>query len=136
MADKYTELILHDKEKLTKLLNTKDVLLQGKIFGQRIFLIETIVAGTTHLKDDLKVLEAELRAGDRLSFYREPDNPHDNNAISVRNSEGKKIGYVPMTKNEILARLMDGGKLIYGTVRDKELVNSWLKITMEIFLDD
>ena len=136
MADKFTELILSDKEKLTKLLNTGGSAASMKAFGQRIFLIETLVAGTTHLKDDPRALEAALHQGDRLGCYREPDNPHDDKAISVRSAEGRKMGYVPRDTNEILARLMDAGKIIYGTVRDKEFVGKWLKITMEIYLDD
>ena len=136
MADTYTELIQADKEELTKLLNTAGPLELQKQFGRRIFLLEARVAGTTHLKEDLKAIESGLGKGDRLSFFREPDNPHDSLAIGVRNAEAKKIGYVPREKNEILARLMDAGKTLYGTVLEKEFVGKWLKITMEIFLDD
>ena len=36
----------------------------------------------------------ELRVGDALELAREPDNPHDPNAIAVT-WRGRKLGYVP-----------------------------------------
>jgi len=51
-------------------------------------------------------------------------------------NKDKKLGYIPRDKNEILSRLMDAGKLIYGTVYKKERIGKWLKITIRIFLSD
>jgi hypothetical protein len=136
MTDQLIEILSKDKEKLIELLDSKELLASDKTFGRRIFLIEALVAGTTHLKEDPQALEAELTKGERLNFFREPENPHDNLAISVKNALGKKIGYVPRKNNEILARLMDAGKLVYGTVVDKRILNNWLRVAMEIYLDD
>ncbi|MDR2405142.1 MAG: HIRAN domain-containing protein, partial [Deltaproteobacteria bacterium] len=91
--------------------------------------------GTTHVKD-IKEISADFKEGEKLSFLREDDNPHDENAIIVKNKDGRKIGYVPMKNNEILARLMDAGKLVYGVFKEKELAGNWLKINMQVFLDD
>jgi hypothetical protein len=135
MTDKLIEIVSKDKEKLILLLDSKEIDKQ-KPFGKRIFLVEALVAGTTHLKDDPTAIEAELKKGERLNFFREPENPHDSLAIIVKNAEGRKVGYVPRKKNEILARLMDAGKLVYGTVVEKGLVKNWLRVTMEIYLDD
>jgi len=41
-----------------------------------------------------------------------------------------------MDKNEILARLMDAGKLIFGRVEKKEKVDDWVKITIKVFMRD
>jgi hypothetical protein len=63
-------------------------------------------------------------------------NPHDQLAIVVKDPRGRKIGYVPRGKNEVLARLMDAGKLVFGTLAEKEFVGKWLKMTMQVYLDD
>jgi hypothetical protein len=106
-----------------------------KAFGQTIYLLDALVAGTTHVPN-IKDLEPELPVGFRLNFIREPDNPHDPRAIAVSDDKGNKFGYVPHKQNEILSRLMDAGKLIYGVVTEKAYSGKWLKITMQIFLDD
>lgn len=140
MPSKSTEIVKLDNESLTAILNSPATPAgeggRGKPFGQRIFLVEAIVAGTTHLKDDPAELFERLNVGERLDFFREADNPHDRLAIVVKNPRGAKIGYVPRAKNEILARLMDAGKLVFGILADKEMVGRWLKLTMEIHLDD
>ena len=31
---------------------------------------------------------------------------------------------------------MDGGKLLYGTINSKEIIDRWVKITIQVYLDD
>ena len=50
----------------------------------------------------------ELRVGDALGLEREPDNPHDPNAIAVT-WRGRKLGYVPRRDNATLAWGLDRG---------------------------
>ena len=50
----------------------------------------------------------ELRVGDALELAREPDNPHDANAILVL-WRGHKLGYVPRRDNAALAWGLDRG---------------------------
>lgn len=64
------------------------------------------------------------------------ENEYDERAIMIKNENGDKLGYIPRDKNEILSRLMDAGKLLYGEVYDKELVGSWWRIMIRVFLDD
>ena len=99
-----------------------------------IFLLQSTVAGTSYV-DNIKELEPKLNIGDRLDFYRELNNPHDNKAILIKHSKDK-IGYVPMVDNEILANLMDAGKLIYGEIKFKSFRGEWLQIDFDIYLDD
>lgn len=101
-------------------------------FTKEIFLIDSHVAGTTHR--DLKDVEPSLSAGDLLCFKREPDNKHDKLAIKVYDEAGHLLGFVPQTKNEVLARLMDAGKLIFGKLEKKEWQGSWLKLTIRVFM--
>ena len=81
-------------------------------------------------------LEPELTIGKRVKFFRKPDNPYDEKAIVLRDEKGNKLGYIPRDKNEILSRLMDGGKLLYGTIKSKERIDRWVKITLQVYLDD
>lgn len=101
---------------------------------KEIFLIESYVAGTSYL--DLKEVEKQLEKQEFLKLVREPTNQYDALAILIYDSKGNKLGYVPRAKNEVLARLMDAGKLIFGRVVSKEYVGNWLKITVQIFLKD
>lgn len=106
-----------------------------KPFEKDIFLFDTYVAGTTHV-EGMEELEPHLNKGDRLEFFREPDNPYDKQAIVIRTVEGTKIGYVPKQDNVIFARLMDAGKLLFGKIDSKEKKGSWVKIYIKIFLHE
>ena len=50
-----------------------------------------------------------LRVGDALELSREPDNPHDANAVRVH-WRGWKLGYVPRRDNAALAWGLDRGE--------------------------
>jgi len=76
-------------------------------------LAEVRIAGFM-FNDDPYSLMYELHAGDTMELVREPDNPFDEDAIKVLNRYGNKIGYIPRRYNPVIARLMDGGKEIYG----------------------
>lgn len=107
----------------------------GKPFSKEIFLIEVHIAGTTHV-DNIDLLEPKLIEGTEVRFFREPENPYDNKAIVVKDKDGNKLGYIPRDKNEIISRLMDAGKLVYGKVKTKEKIDDWVKIEMEVYLKD
>jgi len=77
-----------------------------------------------------------LNIGDKLDFFREPDNPYDKKAIVIKNADGVKVGYVPRADNVIFSRLMDAGKLLFGRITAKETQGSWLKINIKVFLHE
>lgn len=104
-------------------------------FEQDIYLFDTYVAGTTHI-EGIEDMADSLNEEDRLVFYREPDNPHDPQAIRIETLEGKKIGYVPKQDNVIFSRLMDAGKVLFAKIMEKEMKGEWLKITIKIFLHE
>ncbi|MBX9810990.1 MAG: HIRAN domain-containing protein, partial [Burkholderiales bacterium] len=52
---------------------------------------------------DAKALWDEMKVGDTLTLVREPDNPHDANAVRVE-WRGHKLGYVPRRENADVAR--------------------------------
>ncbi len=103
-------------------------------FVQEIFLIQCHIAGTSYC--DLDEVEEELEVLDALIFQREPKNEHDELAILIFDQKGNKLGYVPRAKNEVLARLMDAGKLIFGKLEDKNWIGDWLKLDIRVFMRD
>lgn len=106
-----------------------------KPFEREIFLFDTHVAGTSYV-EGIEELEPHLKAGEKLDFFREPDNPHDKRAIVIKNASGVKIGYVPRADNVIFSRLMDAGKLLFGRIVSKEMQGSWLKIGLKVYLHE
>ena len=129
------DIIKIDGNNIVNILNNKGGLDIGKPFSQEIFLIEVHIAGTTHI-DNMDILEPKLTEGVEVQFFREPNNQYDSKAIVVKDKEGNKLGYIPRDKNEILSRLMDAGKILYGKVKDKEKIGEWTKIEMEVYLKD
>ncbi len=101
-------------------------------FTKEIFLIDSHVAGTTYR--DLKDVEPNLLPGGLLCFKRDPENKHDKLAIMILDDKGNHLGFVPQAKNEVLARLMDAGKLIFGKLEHKEWRGDWLQLKIRVFM--
>ena len=106
-----------------------------KPFEREIFLFDTHVAGTTHIVG-IEELEPFLKAGDKLDFFREPTNAHDERAIVIKTANGVKIGYVPRRDNVVFSRLMDAGKRLFGRITAKEWQDEWLRIEIKIYLQE
>lgn len=66
---------------------------------------------------DGKSLWEEIKVGDALMLVREPDNPHDTNAVRI-DWNGRKLGYVPRRENAHLARQMDRGAAVEGRITE------------------
>ena len=78
---------------------------------------------------------SELRVGDPLALVREPDNPHDRNAVRV-DWRGRKLGYVPRAENEALAWAMDRGERLTARIsRLQEHRNPRLRIEFEVLVE-
>lgn len=103
-------------------------------FAKEIYLIETHVAGTSHVP--VREIEPSLSGGDALVLRREAQNTHDSFAILIITKNGDKLGYVPRDRNEILARLMDAGKLLFARLESKEWHGDWLRVAARVFLRD
>ncbi len=103
-------------------------------FVREVFLLECHVAGTSHR--NLVEVEPGLKPADPLVFQRDPKNRHDPLAIRILDRHGHDLGFVPQEKNEVLARLMDAGKLIFGKVEAKEWKGKWLRIEVRVYLRD
>ena len=104
-------------------------------FQYEILLKECHVAGTLY-GDDILCKTESVQVGSPLVLRRELKNEYDELAIRVESPAGERIGWVPRKHNEILARLMDAGKLLVAKVSRKELEGHWLDLRMEIYLKD
>src|SRR2546421_7093781 len=77
----------------------------------------------------------QLRVGDRLELYREPDNPHDTNAIAVA-WRGRKLGYLPRRDNAALAWGLDRGEHLQARIsRLAPHPNPARRIEIEVFVE-
>lgn len=131
-----SNLVKNDENNLLTLLHGRNGnMLIPKPFERDIFLFSTFVAGTTHV-EGIEELEKHLQIGDHLDFYREPQNEYDKRAIVIKTKNGVKIGYVPRADNIVFSRLMDAGKLLFGRISKKEILDSWVKINIKIFLHE
>lgn len=98
----------------------------------RIVVQSSPLAGFRHY--EAPHLWRELRTGDRLTLVREPDNPHDRNAVRVE-WRSFKLGYVPRAQNEAVARLLDRGTLLEARVsRVQEARAPNRRVEFEIYM--
>jgi hypothetical protein len=102
-------------------------------FGRELMLLDCHVAGTGYI-EDMEDIAVDLAVGAPLALRREPANSHDTLAILVFDERGRKLGYVPRAKNEVLSRLLDAGKLIYGRITHLEWSDDWLRIEMRVYM--
>jgi len=129
------EIINKDSGGLISLLHNSHDVQIPQPFSRDIFLFDSFVAGTSHIVG-IEELEPFLHEGDKLQFFREPDNPHDGQAIMIKNDDGVKIGYVPQADNLIFSRLMDAGKILFGVITTKKMRGSWLDLKIKIYLHE
>ena len=105
-----------------------------KAFEEDILALESIVAGTSYLNLHEIEKQIELKISE-LTLQREPDNEYDPFAVKVLFKD-QKLGYIPKSKNQTIARLMDAGKRFYAKVSAKEWEGQWLRLDLEVYLKD
>ena len=88
-------------------------------FRQEIFLLEIVIAGTTHCKE-IATIEDKIIPEKVLVMKREPDNAYDEFAIAIY-CDNLRIGFVPAEMNLVCSRLMDAGKLFFCRVVSSKL---------------
>lgn len=102
-------------------------------FSREIFLLDIVVAGTTHC-EDIEYVYPYLEKGTVLKMQRKPNNQYDKNAIALY-FDDTRIGYVPRELNLIISRLMDAGKAFFCRIENVELVEDyWVKISAKIYM--
>jgi len=77
----------------------------------------------------------ELRIGDPLDLQREPDNPHDANAVSV-SWRGRKLGYLPRRENAAASWSLDRGQRLSARIsRLAQHPNPARRIEVEVYAE-
>jgi hypothetical protein len=98
----------------------------------------TKIAGVSHCNDDgtsRQDVVRRCREGEVLRLGREPNKPHDPNAVRVLRQNGEQLGYLPAHVAATgLACDLDEGRNFHVIVdaitgRDKEMLGVNLKIT-------
>lgn len=82
------------------------------LVGAPWLLFRTAVHGTRF--HDAPAMQPPPPPGTRLALRREPDNSFDDRAVEVRLEDGRKLGYVPRTRNRALATRMDDGEPVFA----------------------
>lgn len=110
-------------------------------FSRDILLMTTRVNGTSYI-ENIHELAASVKEGDLVQLLLEPDNPVDPHAILVRTTEGEKLGYIPMKRNEVLFHLMNAGKKLFGVIVGgkigelTETDGTWVPIYIDVYMRD
>lgn len=78
---------------------------------------------TPYGADRQEIIRNKVRPGNTVLLAREPDNPHDPNAIGLwwydeRSRTGDHIGYIPRDRAKRMASELDGGKTITAKVHE------------------
>jgi hypothetical protein len=104
------------------------------LFARELVVLECHVAGTSYL--ELEDVEPRLKSDDRFFLIREPENEHDAFAVAIYTAEKVKLGYLPKSRNESVARLLDAGKTLFAVLVSKEWQQEWLKLSVKVFYID
>jgi hypothetical protein len=76
----------------------------------------------------------EMKLGDALALIREPDNPHDANAVRVE-WRGEKLGYLPRKENRAVAAELDRGGRVEARIAGlRQARNPWARVLIEVFV--
>ncbi|VAV96148.1 hypothetical protein MNBD_ALPHA04-661 [hydrothermal vent metagenome] len=75
---------------------------------------------------------------DQVFLERQPDNPHDSNAIFVTNQAGLGIGYISSSDSKVLAPILDSARLhraqiheLRGGLEDYETIGCRIAIAFD-----
>ena len=98
-------------------------------------LMETYVAGLSQVPGIIELF-ADLHVGDTLQLLREPENPHDHDAVFLVSADDRRAGYLPRHENKVIARLLDGGRNVHARITKLSHTGSRFSMEIEILLSD
>ncbi|MBR4877012.1 MAG: SEL1-like repeat protein, partial [Rhodocyclaceae bacterium] len=105
---------------------------EGRGVRQSVELLRCPVAGFQYHQG--KTVWHRLKTGALLDLVREPENPHDAQAVRIE-LEGVQIGYVPRADNAAIAHLMDTGQRVRAHVLElHDSPNPWERVVVSLFL--
>jgi len=105
---------------------------RGDAAARRILILRTCLA-RVRFHVDPETFD-QPRPGDPLTLTREPENPHDPDAIRA-DRRGHAIGYLPSEHNHAPARLLDQGERLEARIVeiDTEQRPKW-PVEVDVFL--
>lgn len=102
----------------------------------RILVQSSPLAGSQYYALDR--LRQRIKVGDALELVREPDNPHDPNAVAVR-WQGEQLGYLPRRENRSVARAIDDGLKVRASVSrlhlGAERIDPWQRLEVAVHVE-
>lgn len=97
-----------------------------------VWLQSSLVAGFKYY--DGEKVWCSLKVGELLALSREPNNPHDNQAVEVL-WRGHKLGYIPRYENSTAANLLQNNAPLLARISNlDEPRNFWKQVELDIFL--
>ena len=104
----------------------------GQRVSSEILVHTSLTAGLAH--HEAKAVWEAMHVGDEVALLREPDNPHDANAVRVE-WQGHVLGYLPRDDNAAVARQLDRGNRLAGRVaRLDRYRNHRMRLQLDIFV--
>ena len=101
-------------------------------FSREIFLLDIVVAGTSHCTQIEDVIP-QLLPETVLIMLRDPKNEYDKYAIAIY-LDKVRIGWVPQELNLVISRLMDAGKAFFCRVQSASKKGKWLRVKAKIYM--
>ena len=75
-----------------------------------------------------------MRIGDPLTLTREPNNRHDKLAVRV-DWQGRQIGYLPRSANQVVAGALDDGERLIARIRQiRNHPDPWQRLELEVLI--
>jgi hypothetical protein len=98
----------------------------------KVLVQSSPLAGAQYYAAD--ALWGEMKVGDGVTLAREPDNPHDANAVRI-DWRGRKLGYLPRAENRTVAAEIDrGGRVEARIAALLPHRNPWRRVRIEVFV--
>lgn len=89
------------------------------------------IAGIKHYQNEQEL--KSLMVGIKLEIVREPNNPYDTNAIALYTTNKNKLGYIPKSQNNKIAKCIDSGDILkVEVIGIDHTANSWEKVLCRI----
>ena len=103
-----------------------------------LVLLECLIAGTSH-RPELPKQEKQLQLGQVLHLRREADSKYDDWAVQVHSGPATDkasvwLGYLPETRNETIARMLDAGFPLTARLAHKAWEEDWLHLEIEVLM--
>lgn len=93
------------------------------------------IAGTRHV-DNIEEIASRFDASTRFCLERDRGNLFDEWAVGVFDDQRNRLGYVSCECNEVVARLLDGGKRMSARFSGVTRIGRWTRIEMGVYLND